>query len=364
MAKDHYEVLGVTRDATVEEIKVAYRRLARELHPDTNPDPNAHERFKEVSHAYDVLSDDGKRSHYDRFGDARAGAGVGDFGDFGSISDIFSTFFGGAGPRGGSRGSARGTDLLAEVVITLEDAATGVNKDVEISTLGTCEDCTGNGAAPGTSPITCSTCGGAGQVRQVQRSIFGDVMTAATCPKCSGTGNEIPTPCPACRGKGRVPVADTITIQLPAGIDDGARLKVAGRGEAGVRGASAGDLYVQIRVEPHEIFQRGGDDLACEVRVPFTIATLGGVVQVPTLEDPEEIEVSPGTQSGEIIRLKARGMPRLNGRGRGTLVAVLKIETPTDLDAEQVDLIARLAEMRGEEAGSKGFFEKFKQAFR
>lgn len=363
MAKDHYEILGVARDATAEEIKVAYRRLARELHPDTNPDPAAHERFKEVSHAYDVLSDDGKRSRYDRFGDARAGVGVGDFGDFGSISDIFSTFFGGAGQRG-SGGSARGTDLLAEVMMTLEDAATGVNKDVEISTLGTCEDCTGSGAAPGTSPITCSTCGGAGQVRQVQRSIFGDVMTAVVCRNCSGTGKEIPTPCPACRGKGRVPVFDTITIQVPAGIDDGARLKVSGRGEAGVRGAHAGDLYVQIRVEPHDVFQRGGDDLACEVMVPFTIATLGGVVQVPTLEDAEEIEVSPGTQSGEIVRLKSRGMPRLNGRGRGTLVVVLKIETPTDLTAEQVDLIARLAEMRGEEAGSKRFFEKFKKAFR
>jgi molecular chaperone DnaJ len=364
MATDHYEALGVTRDATAEEIKVAYRQLARELHPDTNPDPAAHERFKEVSHAYDVLSDDAKRSRYDRFGDSRAGAGVGDFGDFGSISDIFSTFFGGAGPRGGPGGAARGTDLLAEVVLTLEEAATGVHKDVQIRTLGACEDCSGSGAAPGTSPVTCSTCGGAGQVRRVQRSIFGDVMTAVTCPGCSGTGKEISNPCPTCRGKGRTPVLDTITISVPAGIDDGARLKIAGRGEAGVRGATSGDLYVQVRVEPHEVFQRGGDDLACEVMVPFTIATLGGKVRVPTLEEPEEIEVSPGSQSGEIVRLKARGMPRLNGRGRGTLVAVLKVETPTDLDADQVDLIARLAEMRGEEAGSKGFLEKFKQAFR
>lgn len=364
MAKDHYDVLGVTRDASAEEIKAAYRRLARELHPDTNPDTAAHERFKEVSHAYDVLSDNDKRERYDRFGEAGVGAGVGDFGDFGSISDIFSTFFGGAGSRGGSRGPARGTDILAELVITLEDAAIGADRDVEIKTLGTCDECAGSGAAPGTSPVTCSTCGGAGQVRQVQRSIFGDVMTAATCPRCSGTGKEIPTPCPVCRGKGRTPVADTITIRIPAGIDDGAHLKVAGRGEAGVRGAGAGDLYVQIRVQPHEVFQRGGDDLACEVTVPFTIATLGGKVQVPTLEDPEEIEVAPGTQSGEIIRLRNRGMPRLGGRGRGTLVAVLKIETPRDLDSEQVELIARLAEMRGEEAGSKKFFDKFKQAFR
>lgn len=364
MATDHYAVLGVSREATAEEIKVAYRKLARELHPDTNPeDTAAHERFKEVTHAYEVLSDPQKRQRYDRFGDARPGAGMGDLGDFGSISDIFSTFFGGG--RASSRGAARGTDIVAEVVVvTLEDAATGVDQEVEIRTLGSCIECSGSGAAPGTSPVTCSTCGGAGQVRQVQRSIFGEVMTAATCPRCSGTGKEIPTPCTICGGKGRVPVTDTITIHVPAGIDDGAHLKVSGRGEAGVRGAGAGDLYVQVRVQPHDVFQRGGDDLGCEVKVPFTIATLGGKVKVPTLEGPEEIEISPGTQPGEIVRLKGRGMPGLGGRGRGTLVALLKVETPTDLDAGQVELIAKLAEMRGEEAGSKGFFDRFKQAFR
>ncbi len=363
MARDHYAVLGVARDAPAEEIKRAYRKLARELHPDANPDDSAgHERFKEVSHAYEVLADPEKRRRYDAFGDERAGAGAGGFGDFGGISDIFSTFFGGAG--GGGRRSTRGTDILAEVVITLEEAATGVERAVEISTLGGCETCSGQGTAPGTSAVTCSGCGGAGQVRQVQRSIFGDVMTAATCPRCSGTGLEIPDPCPICGGKGRVPISEEITVMIPAGIDDGAHLKVTGRGEAGVRGAGAGDLFVQVTVEPHEVFQRGGDDLGCEVPVPFTIAALGGTVAVPTLDGSEEIEIAPGTQPGEIVRLRNHGMPRLRGRGRGTLVAILKVQVPTDLTGDQVALLAQLAELRGEEAGSKGFVEKFKQAFR
>lgn len=358
---DHYAVLGVQRGASAEEIKLAYRQLARELHPDTNPDEAAHERFKEVTHAYEVLSDPAKRQRYDTFGDDRAGGG--NFQDFGNISDIFSSFFGGMGGTGGRR-SMRGTDVVVEVMITLEDAATGIEQEVEVRTLASCDTCQSTGAQPGTSPIECTTCGGQGQVRQRQRSIFGDVMTAATCPTCSGTGRLIPSPCEECDGHGRISVVDTVTVQIPAGIDHGSHLKIAGRGEAGLRNAPPGDLYVQVQVQQHDIFQRGGDDLGCEVGVPFTIATLGGKVEVPTLDGFEEIEIVPGTQPDEIVRLKGRGMPRLNGRGRGTLVAMLKIVVPTDLDAEQVELLARLAELRGEEAGSKGFLEKFKQAFR
>ncbi|HEV2757828.1 MAG TPA: molecular chaperone DnaJ [Actinomycetota bacterium] len=363
---DYYEILGVPRDATPDDIKRAYRKLARQYHPDANPgDPGAVDRFKEINNANEVLSDPAKRQRYDQFGDERVGAGAAGFGDFGGISDLFATFFGGGfgGGGGARRGPGRGADVLAEIELTLEEAADGVERDVEVTTLGMCAECDGSGAAPGTFPTRCTDCGGTGEIRTVRRTMLGNVMTAATCPRCRGAGQEIASPCPNCRGRGRVEATDTLTVQIPPGVDDGAQLRVSGRGEAGVRGGRSGDLYVAIRVLPHETFRRAGDDLGCEVAVPMTVAALGGTITIPTLEGDEEVEVAAGTQPGEVKRLRGRGMPRLGGRGRGELVVLLKVETPTELDDEQAELLQRFAKLRDERAGGKGLFDRIKEAF-
>lgn len=363
MATDHYQTLGVSRSATQDDIKRSYRRLARRHHPDANRhDPSAEETFKEVTRAYEVLSDPAKRRRYDTFGDERASAG---FGDFGGISDLFETFFGGMGGGGSRRGgSTRGSDVLAEVALTLEEAAEGVERDVDVSVLGECPECGGSGAAHGTAPTRCSECGGEGELRQVRRTMLGNVMTAAPCVRCGGTGQEIHDPCERCFGHGRVQVSETLTVRIPPGVDDGAQLRVSGRGEAGVRGGRKGDLYVSVRVLAHETFRRAGDDLGCEVVVPMTVAALGGSVDVPTLGGSEPLTITPGTQSGEIARLKGHGMPRLDGRGRGQIVALLRVETPEDLSDEETDLLQRLAELRGEVVGTKGsLFDKVKEAF-
>ena len=360
---NHYEVLGVSRTATQEEIKRAYRRLARQNHPDANPgDPTAEERFKTITHAYDVLSDPQKRERYDMFGDEKVGAAG--FSDFGGISDLFSAFFGGTGATGRQQHSTRGGDVLAEVEITLEEAALGVEREVDIPTQVMCSECEGSGAAPGTFPSRCSDCGGSGEVRYVRRTFLGNVMTASSCPKCGGSGQEITTPCRKCSGQGRMRVTENITLRVPPGIEDGAQLRVSGRGEAGLRGGRSGDLYVSITIAPHSVFRRVGDDLGCEVSVPMTTAALGGNVVIPTLDGPHPAEIDPGTQSGEVIRLKSKGMPRLDGRGRGELVALLKVQTPTGLDAQQAEILARLADLRGEEIGQRGLFERIKEAFK
>ena len=357
---DHYEVLGVARTATQDEIKRAYRRLAREHHPDANSgDPVSEERFKAITHAYDVLSDPQKRQSYDQFGDERPGAQG--FGDFGGISDLFSAFFGGAGGR---TTSTRGGDVLAEVVLTLEEAAEGSEREVEIPTLSECSNCDGSGAAPGSHPSRCSDCGGSGEVRTVRRTMLGNVMTASPCARCRGTGQEITSPCEVCDGSGRISEVDMLTVRIPAGIEDGAQLRVSGRGEAGVRGGRSGDLYVAIAIEPHPIFRRAGDDLGCEVKLPMTIAALGGAVEIPTLEEPEVIEIKAGTQSGEVVRLKNKGMPSLQGWGRGQLVALLKVETPTNMDDQQTEMLERFAQLRGEEVGQRGLFDRIKEAFK
>lgn len=359
---DHYTTLGVSRNASADEIKRAYRKLARELHPDTNSDPSAAERFKDVSRAYEVLSDPHKRQRYDTFGDERAGAAG--FSDLGGISDLFNTFFGG-GFGGGTqrRGPARGADILAEVELTLEQAAEGAEREVDVTTLVECSDCNGSGAAPGTFPVACAECGGTGEIREMRRTMLGNMITATTCPRCGGAGEEVVDRCKTCSGSGRVQVTDTLQVQIPPGVDDGAQLRVSGRGEAGLRGGGAGDLYVVIRVMPHDVFQRAGADLACEVPVPMTIAALGGTIEIPTLEGPEAVEIEPGTQAGEVIRLRGRGMPRLQRRGRGELVALLRVVTPADLTEEQEDLLRRFAALRKEEASTKTMFDRIKEAF-
>ncbi|MDQ4144202.1 MAG: molecular chaperone DnaJ [Actinomycetota bacterium] len=358
---DHYEVLGVARNASADEIKKAYRRLARQHHPDANPgDPAAGERFKEITHAYDVLSDPQKRQNYDTYGDEKPGAAG--FGDFGGISDLFSSFFGGVG--GARRPTNQGRDVLAELEISLEEAAEGVERDVELETLVGCDQCEGSGAAPGTFPSRCGECGGTGELRTVRRTMLGNVMTAAPCGRCRGTGQEILSPCDRCGGTGRVREVETLTVKIPPGIDDGAQLRVTGRGEAGIRGGRSGDLYVAINIAPHPIFRRAGDDLGCEVSVPMTVAALGGEIEIPTLDEPERVEVKPGTQTGEVVRLRNKGMPSVQGWGNGQIVALLRVETPTDLNQEQARLLAQLAELRGEEVGQKGLFDKIKEAFK
>jgi molecular chaperone DnaJ len=363
MARDYYATLGVSPDARQEDIKRAYRRLARQHHPDANrDDPGAEERFKEVTRAYEVLSDPEKRRRYDMFGEERQGT-VG-WGDFGGISDLFDAFFGGGGTPRSRRGPARGADILAEVELTLEEAARGAEREVQVTGLAECPECAGTGAAPGTAPMRCPDCAGTGEVRQVRRSVFGNVMTASTCPRCGGVGSYAAAPCARCSGGGRVTVTDTLTVRIPPGVEDGAQLRVSGRGEAGVRGGRSGDLYVSIGVAPHEVFKRAGDDLGCEVTVPMTVAALGGTVTAPTLDGPHELTIAPGTQSGEVVRLRGKGMPRLDGGGRGQLVVLLRVETPTDLDDEQAELLRQVAQLRGDDAGGKGgLFERIKEAF-
>jgi molecular chaperone DnaJ len=361
---DHYETLGVSRSSNAEEIKRAYRKLARELHPDANQsDAAAEERFKSVTHAYEVLSDPQKRQRYDTFGDERAGAGAANFSDFGGISDLFSTFFGGGFAGQTRSGPARGSDILAEVELTLEEAAVGADREVEVTTLAECGDCQGSGAAPGTFPVQCSECGGTGELREVRRTMLGNMVTATTCPRCRGRGEEIVDRCKNCDGSGRVPVTDALTVQIPPGVDDGAQLRVSGRGEAGVRGGGAGDLYVAIRVAEHDVFRRVGADLGCEVEVPMTVAALGGSVEIPTLDGPEPVDIEPGTQAGEVIRLRGKGMPHLRGRGRGEIVALLRVMTPTDLSEEEDELLRRFADLRSEATGNKSVFDKIKEAF-
>jgi molecular chaperone DnaJ len=360
---DLYEVLGVARDATQDDIKRAYRKLARQYHPDANTqDPEAEDRFKEITAAYETLSDPTKRQNYDTYGHVQGAQG---FSDFHGISDLFASFFGGGFGGGGAtrRGPARGADVLSHITLTLEEADVGVERDVEVTTWQECGDCSGSGAAPGTFPTRCSQCGGTGELRQVRRTMFGNMMTATTCPTCGGAGEEIATPCPRCSGRGRVQSTQTLTVQIPAGVDNGARLRVTGRGEAGTRGGGAGDLYVEIDVTEHGTFRRVGDDLGCEVPVPMTVAALGGSIEIPTLEGSETVDVKPGTQSGEVIRLRGKGMSRLGGRGRGTLVALLKVETPTHIDDRQRRLLEELANARGEVTAERGFFDKIKEAF-
>ena len=379
--RDYYEVLGVSRDASQGDIKKSYRKLAMKHHPDQNPDdPKAEEKFKEIGEAYEVISDEEKRSAYDRYGHAAfksGGGGGGGRGGFHDPMDIFSQVFGGGGGGGsmfddlfgggGGRrrdrsGKKRGSDLRYDLEITLEEAAEGVEKELEIEKYASCGKCSGSGSRSGSAGTnTCSTCGGRGVVGQ-QRGIF---IQQATCPDCRGAGQNIADPCGDCGGDGRKQAPERVSIRIPAGVDDGTRLRSTGKGDAGMRGGPAGDLYVFLHLCDHDVFQRDGDDLYCEVPLPFSTAALGGELEVPTLTGSATMKVPAGTQGGTTFRLRDRGMPALNGRGKGDLHVEVQVEVPTRLNSDQRERLEAFTESIGEKNSpvQESFFEKAKRFF-
>ncbi len=374
MANDYYAALGVARDANADEIRRAYRKLARELHPDVNPDPVTQEKFKEVTAAYEVLSDPEKRQMYDLGADPRSpggspfGPGQAGFG-FGDIMDAF--FGGGAQTRGPKPRVRRGQDALIKVAIDLPEAAFGVVKEIQVDTALICPTCTGTGAATGYQATECSMCRGRGEIQSVQRSFLGQVMTSRACPQCQGHGTVISHPCPECNTEGRVRTRRSLKVKIPAGIDDGTRIQLSGEGEVGPGGGPAGDLYVEVTTRPHPVFQRRGDDLHCSVTLPMTAAALGTALPLETLDGPEDVEIRRGTQAGHVVTLRARGIPHLRGTGRGDLVVHIDVATPTKLDARQEELLRELAAVRGEEQveskfqrpEKEGLFTRLKDAF-
>ena len=365
---DYYGVLGVSRDATPEEIKKAYRRLARQLHPDVNPAEE--ERFKEVTKAYEVLSDPRKRELHDLGGDPFSTGGG--FGSGFGFSDIMDAFFGGGGATRGPRPrQRRGQDALIRLEIDLSEATFGATRELQVDTAATCPTCQGAGTAVGTSPRTCDVCQGRGEVQQVTRSFLGQVMTARPCAACQGFGTVIPHPCADCGGDGRVRTRRALPIRVPPGVDTGTRIQLSGEGEAGPGGGPAGDLFVEIVEKPHATFRRQGDDLHCTVEVPMTAAALGTAMQLDTLDGSRPVEIRSGTQSGHAVTLPGLGVTHLRRQGRGDLIVHVDVQTPTRLDAEQEELLRKLAALRGEDGPDvgqvtgtrQGFFNRLRDAF-
>ena len=387
MSTELYELLGVARDADADTIKKAYRKLARQLHPDVNPDPEAQAQFQEVGRAYEVLSDPQKRAAYDRGGDPFGGAGFGGQGAGFSFTDIMDAFFGGqpgAQQRGPRPRIRRGQDALIRLDIDLAEAAFGVSRELKVDTAVVCTTCSGEGAAPGSHPIPCETCRGAGEVAHVQRSFLGEIRTLRPCAACRGFGSIIPDPCRECSGDGRIRSRRSLTVKIPAGVDTGTRVQLTEQGEVGPGGGPPGDLYVEIAVAKHPTFTRHGNDLHCTVSLPMTAAALGTSLDLPTLEadvvPPEgattdletsfELDIVPGTQSGTEKVLRGRGVPGLRG-GRGDLIVTIAVDTPTKLDPRQEELLTELAAIRGEEkptgsikaGGNKSVFGRLRGAF-
>lgn len=374
---DYYEFLGVSRSATAEDLKKAYRKLARELHPDTNPDPAATERFKEINRAYETLSDPERRQRYDMFGDApgtgQAGAGFDPFAG-GGLGDIFDVFFGGggqspfgrAGGRSGRSGPPRGADLEVTLTLEFEQAVFGATEELSVRVPVTCSTCSGSGAEPGTSPEVCADCGGSGTVRQVRQSILGQMVTAGPCRRCGGVGETVSSACADCRGEGRRTEERTFTVDVPAGVDSGSTLRLSGRGAAGARGGQPGDLYVHLRVADHPRFSRSGQDLVEDLHVPMTKASLGCHIRYPTLDGDEDLVLPAGTQTGRVFRLRGRGVPHVGGRGRGDLLVRIVVDTPTSLSAEEEEVLRRFAALRGDDVApeEQGFFSKIRSAFK
>ncbi|MGM9928619.1 MAG: molecular chaperone DnaJ [Bacillus sp. (in: firmicutes)] len=372
--RDYYEVLGVSKTASKEEIKKAYRKLSKQYHPDINKADDAAEKFKEIKEAYEVLSDDQKRAQYDQFGHTNPNQGFGgggfggDFGGgFGGFEDIFSTFFGGGGGRRRDPNAPRqGSDLQYTMTISFEDAVFGKETTIEIPREETCDTCSGTGAKPGTKSETCSHCSGTGQVNVEQNTPFGRIVNRTTCSHCRGTGKYIPNKCTTCSGTGKVKKRKKINVKIPAGIDDGQQLRVAGQGEPGVNGGPAGDLYVVFHVREHEFFERDGDDVYCEVPLTFVQAALGDEIQVPTLHGKVSLKIPAGTQTGTRFRLRGKGIPNVHGRGQGDQHIIVKIVTPKKLSDKQKQLLKEFADISGEtlDDHDQGFFAKMKRAFK
>lgn len=379
MAKDLYEILGVSKDASDAEIKKAFRRRARELHPDVNKAADAEDQFKELNEAYDVLSDPNKRAQYDRFGTVPGAAGGGygggsgyvDFDDlfgggFGGMGDIFSSFFGGQGGQGGRPARKEGRDMGVGLRITLEEVARGVEKEIVYDRLAPCPDCKGTGLGENGKVVTCPECGGKGRVVSVQRTFLGDMQTATTCKKCNGTGSSIENPCPECEGQGRVPDRQRVTVKVPAGIRDGQQLRVGGFGEAGIQGAQAGDLIVTCRVQPHEFFERDGDDLHGRANVSFIQAILGAEIEIDGIMPDEKVQVRipAGCQNEQVVRVKGFGMPRLKSDIRGNMYVHVNVVIPEKITKKQRELLEKLADEMGEEvAAPRSPLQKLRDAF-
>jgi len=384
---DPYETLGVSRDADAATIKKAYRRLARELHPDVNPDPATQERFKDVSAAYEILSDPEKRRMYDLGGDPFGRGGPAGQGAGFSFTDIMDAFFGGQQGGGARRGprprSRRGQDALVHIEIELAEAAFGTSQELKVDTAVLCGSCSGSGAAPGSQPVTCQTCHGQGEVAHVQRSFLGEIRTLRPCAACRGYGEIIPEPCRECAGDGRVRTRRAITIRVPGGVDDGTRVQLTGEGEVGPGGGAPGDLYVEVHVRPHAVFTRDGNDLRCRASIPMTAAALGTTLKLPLLEadlphddDAEialsaDIDIRPGTQSGTEHVLRGHGVPALRTGSRGDVIVTVDVETPAKLDERQQELLRELAALRHEESpegriqpSHKSVFNRLKDAFK
>lgn len=377
MARDYYGLLGLSRNASDAEIKRAYRKLARELHPDVNPDEQAQHRFKEISVAYEVLSDPEKRRIVDLGGDPLASAGAGNgFAGFGGLGDVFEAFFGGGGGSRGPIGRVRpGSDSLLRMRLTLNDCATGITRQVTVDTAVLCDLCQGRGTHADSTPVTCDICGGRGEVQSVQRSLLGQVMTSRPCPTCAGVGEVIPNPCQRCGGDGRVRSRRDITVKIPAGVADGMRVRLAAQGEVGPGGGPAGDLYVEVHEQPHDIFVRDGDDLHCTISVPVADAALGTAVSVEgILDGPIEITIAPGTQPGAVTTLRGHGMPRLRSEARGDLYAHVEVVIPTKLDDRTRELLTEIKSRSGQQASVKstrtatsqsggGLFSRLRETF-
>ena len=367
--KDYYETLGVNRDASEDDIKKSFRKLAMKFHPDRNPDnPKAEEQFKEAKEAYEVLTDAGKRQAYDQYGHAGvdpgqgmgAGAGMGGFGD--AFSDIFGEIFGG-GRGGGRQGVYRGADLRYNLEIGLEEAARGTETKIRIPTMEECATCNGSGAKPGTQPQTCTTCNGRGEVRMQQ----GFFSLQQTCPRCHGSGKMVSTPCATCQGAGRVKQQKTLSVKIPAGVDEGDRIRLSGEGEHGVSGGPSGDLYVVIHIKPHQVFTREHSDLHCEMPVSFTTAALGGEIEIPTLDGHAKIKVPQETQSGQVFRLRGKGIKGLRSASHGDLMCHVVVETPVRLTERQKELLRELDHINSQDARhnprAKSWMDKVREFF-
>ena len=371
--RDYYDVLGLSRGASEEEIKRTFRKLALEYHPDRNKDEGAEEKFKEINEAYQVLSDPNQRAGYDRYGHAgvktNGGRGFEGFENFGGFGDIFDAFFGGGvGTRTRTTSGARGADLQYSVTIAFEEAVFGTEQEFEISRAETCSACNGSRSEPGSSPTTCSNCRGAGQVRRAHQSIFGQFVQMATCGPCRGEGKVITEPCSICKGTGRERRKRKLAVPIPAGIESDTQIRITGEGEGGTGGGQAGDLYLSVQVAEHAVFKREGHEILCTMSVNVAQAALGGTIDVPTLEGDIQLDIAPGTQSRDIFRLKGKGVPHLRSNQRGDQLVMVQVQTPTSLTDEQRNLLQELARSLGDQKATpdtenKGWFEKFKDAF-